>query len=53
LTAEAGDSGDGDPNVQDNLVSMLRIQIGKQTVNEIADTESERLRQSVDEVTSF
>ena len=52
LTAEAGDSGEGDSNVQDNLVSMLRIQIGKQTVNDIADTESERLRQSVDEVQS-
>ena len=37
--------------MQDSLVSMLRIQIGTQTVNDIADTESERLRQSVDEVT--
>ena len=51
LTAEAGDSGEGDEHVQENLVSMLRIQIGKQTVNDIADSESEKLRQSVDEVT--
>lgn len=51
LAAEAGDSGEGDPDVQENLVSMLRIQIGKQTVNDIADSESEKLRQSVDKVT--
>ncbi len=49
-TAEAGDSSEGDQHVQENLVSMLRIQIGKQTVNDIADSESEKLRQSVDEV---
>ena len=49
-TAEAGDGSEGDQHVQENLVSMLRIQIGKQTVNDIADSESEKLRQSVDEV---
>lgn len=52
-TAERdGDSsGEGDPDLQDNLVSMLRLQIGKKHVDAFVDAEGEKLKQSVEEVT--
>lgn len=46
-----GGSGDeGDPDLQDNLVSMLRLQIGKKHVDAFVDAEEEKLKQSVEEV---
>ena len=51
ITAERDSGGDdGDASVQDNLVSMLRLQIGKKSVDDFVDAEGEKLKQSVEEV---
>lgn len=47
---DAGSGDEGDPDLQDNLVSMLRLQIGKKHVDAFVDAEEEKLKQSVEEV---
>lgn len=47
----SGRGDEGDPALQDNLVSMLRLQIGKKHVDAFVDAEEEKLKQSVEEVT--